>query len=186
MNHSVDGPLDAVARRWWLSDGSDDAFDFGWEIVTEKHELVPAWVRSLIRVGPGGCAPYIGTSVIEDLYYLSVDSTAAPSMPLKLLLSAELDRGELFGVLSGIYPEILEAIGATTVLAEELSPEQLSWLLRGDDPRRWANDGIAVTDGETVRFTPGQTEWQRLLEGQLGRVALPDSDPRDLGSGTRA
>lgn len=120
-----------LARLRWLSDGSDEAFDRVWEITHEHHELVPALIRAMITTAPRGRLPFIGTSIIEDLFNDAQDRGQTDAS-VDLLLAAQLSTDHLFAILSGIYPEILLEMDAEHRLAGHLSAQQIAWLLNPD------------------------------------------------------
>lgn len=156
--------LDELTREWWASDGGDDAFDRVLEIGWEEHETLPALIGALVRSSPSGGESYIGITIVEDLYYDALKAETGLEGPLDLLLAAHLGRAAVFGVLSGVYPDVLEGLEVRTRLANLLSAGQIDWLLDGKAPNRWAQVGITLVDGDSLRFDPNEIEWQRLLQ----------------------
>lgn len=154
--------LRAIAERWWPSRGDDEAYDAVSRIVEARHDLVPELLRALVETAPGGGLPFIGTTLIEDLI-MQTEFDGLPShRVVDLLLAADLDAKVVFGILSGVYAELLAEIDADARLRGVLSPEQMAWLLNSEAPERLSNRGVTVADGDGVRFEPGETEWMRL------------------------
>jgi hypothetical protein len=154
--------LSATAQRWWPSQGNDEAYDVVSRIVQYRHDLVPDLIRALVDTAPGGGLPFIGTSLIEDLVMQTEFDGLPTHRVVDLLLAADLDARVVFGILSGVYAELLAEINAAVRLRGVLPPEQIAWLLNSEAPERLSNRGVTVADGDGVRFEPGETEWMRL------------------------
>jgi hypothetical protein len=154
--------LSATAERWWPSQGDDEAYDAVSQILQDRHDLVPGLIRALVDAAPGGGLPFIGTSLIEDLVMQTEFDGLPTHRVLDLLLAADLDARVVFGILSGVYAELLAEINADARLRGVLPPEQIAWLLNPEAPERLSNRGVTVADGDGVRFEPGETEWMRL------------------------
>ena len=122
--------LESLARHWWRGTG----VEYGWtrihDMVAARRELV-AVVQALVATAPAGELPFVGTSVIEDLFYQQNLLHRSP-IATAILRSSRLDNEDLVAVLSGVYPDILAELKIADGLADLLTTKQLDWLLRSD------------------------------------------------------
>jgi hypothetical protein len=126
-----------LARRWWRTkvhwvahDRSiaDDDFDedvyFSIQAYGTDSEMLAPLVELLVReVPPEGSLWTIGTNVVEDAY-----SEIGPVRTLDIVSRASISSAELFDVLSGVFPEMLEGMGLRQLPPGRLSVEQTHWL----------------------------------------------------------
>jgi hypothetical protein len=163
MTRRTPARLRRLATRWWVSDGTDTAFDEVLRIERDDHAVLPALISALVATAPQGVTAYVGTTLVESLA-MDVERGDLPAhVPLDLVLAAGLDRGQLFAVLSGAYADLLRTIDAGERLVGHLTRRQIDWLLDDAAPHRWPKEGVVVAHDDDIQFIPGATEWQRRL-----------------------
>lgn len=132
--------LEELARAYWaapLYDGSDGhPFDEINDVLDLSSDArVSAMLGALALSAPDERKrAYIGTWCLENLETLRGESS--PGESVRLLVAAGLDAKDLFRVLSGVYPDLLEVMGAPGILAGTLPTEQIAWLIDPNAPGR--------------------------------------------------
>lgn len=133
--------------------------------MTLRLDLVAALIREMVHTAPEGGWAYVGTWIVEDMAFnFEYLKRGGQEKVLELILKAKLTRDELFGVLSGVYPDYLEGFGARERLVGILSSAQITWLL---DRNEGTNGGYAVAKGDGVRILPGPSDWERLYADRI-------------------
>ena len=97
--------------------------------MSERHHMIPALIRATVATArPPWGLPYIGTWYVEHLI-MDFEHQGTPDRTIELLLAARLTPDQLIAVLSGVYPDMLDEIGAFERLAGILSDERRAWLV---------------------------------------------------------
>ncbi len=126
-----------VALGYWA--GADS---LGWQraddILSHRHDLVPALIRALALTAAPSQLPLIGVGPLESL---SIDAATRglPDPTIDLLIAADLPTDALLKILMGTRPHYLEKWNIAERLKGVLSEEQLAVLVSrhrddGDDP----------------------------------------------------
>jgi hypothetical protein len=124
----------------WIDDGTEHPWDTAQDIVDSASDTeLSRFIRAFALTAQSEQQlSYIGTGWLED-----IESDLPPGEPpgrcVRVLLAAELEPNVTFRILSGIYPDWLEAMGASQLLRGHLSDAQIDWLVDplAQDRRGW-------------------------------------------------
>jgi hypothetical protein len=126
--------ITTIARRWWRTYEKWNFYDFNRVsgIIRNDTTLLPSVIRALVATAPAGLVSFVGTSVIEAIFY-DAESAQRPNRMLEFVLRARLSPEETVAVLSGVHPDMLESAGLREQMSGHLSEHQITELL---NPRR--------------------------------------------------
>lgn len=128
-----DGAL-TLARAYWSEPVGGDA----WGEVTAEHAGdnspdLPRIIAALAAtLPPHESLSTIGSGVIESLHHGGADG---PEIA-RVLRAAELDADTVAGILSGVWPHLLDELGMRQHLRGLVSTARIEWLLNPEAPGR--------------------------------------------------
>jgi len=126
-----------LAKAYWSEPLGGDA----WGEVTSDHAHgntpeLPRLIAALAATAPSEQSwSTIGTGPIESLHY----GGATGAEIATVLRATELSAVTLTGILKGVWPDLLEALGMRVHLRGLLSTAQIDWLLDDSAPGRRAS-----------------------------------------------
>lgn len=111
----------------WDTDDRDPYMAI-WELLGSPDQTLSALLRALALAAPPEQLHELGTGWVEDLEH-RFEQSGAVGKSVTILLGANLDPEMVFRILSGIWPDWLETMGAPELLADRLTPSQIAWLI---------------------------------------------------------
>jgi hypothetical protein len=128
--------LRTIAKRWWRLSKKYNYYD---DARVERLRMTPTAIPSLLSALAATAPPdrlhYAGTTVLEDIYH-DAGFFDRPNRVFDYLKRARLTDVQLFAMVSGVYPYLLEEWGIREQLASRLSTEQIEWLTNREAPGR--------------------------------------------------
>jgi hypothetical protein len=124
-----DRSFNSIAKDWWKAVQSEDwdATESVQELVDHHPDQIPALLTALVATAPPEGPHYVGTSILEDVYYGARHRELSNSA-LKYVSRAKLTNAETMALLSGVYPDMLEEWGIREQMSSLLTAQQIDWL----------------------------------------------------------
>ena len=133
--------FDTLAGEYWASPPYDDhvhdesvhAFDTIQDLLLDADDAeLSALLRALARSAPTARdLAYVGATWVVGLEY-RFDAEGDTGRSIAVLAAAGLDADLVVGILAGIAPDWLSAMGAPARLDGVLQPAQIAWLVNAD------------------------------------------------------